>query len=100
MQTGLEGTTAPILAYRFLLGGLVYLGTSAKYDEFETAEGKLAWAMFGWEWAVDTNAKMDTKVALWRALANPNVWPYALNAGVGNYVFAVGTPGANAPEPS
>ena len=99
LHSALAGTLAPIFAYRLALGGAVYLGTDAKWDSFETIQGKVAWAEFGWAWATNVNTQMNTRAALLHGSPLSEVWPYALNAEVGKMVFSVSTPGPNAPEP-
>lgn len=80
--SSLEGTTAPILAYRFALGGIVYAGTSTHWDAYETIEGKLAWAMFGYEVGNRSQRANGCEGFALESTANSVAWPYALSAGL------------------
>lgn len=64
------------IIYRSVAGGPLIALANARgsYSEYETLAGKLAWAEFGWNWAVNENAIRPDETSL--ANAVPTLDPY------------------------
>ena len=74
--------SSSISAYRISLGSV--LGFRSTYwDDFETIEGKIAWAEFGWDWASDASADI-VEGEVEYGIASKSPWPFRLIGRVGN----------------
>jgi hypothetical protein len=82
-DTSRGNVSAKVMEYRAVAGGLsttieFFHGRSAWG---ETIHGKMQWAEFGWDWAVDPNA--TAPLGLPHADPNLTPWPGSLHYGVG-----------------
>ncbi len=69
-----------VSAYRIAAGGVV--GPFSTYwDPYETIEGKISFAEFGWEWVRNLNIPKPSG-SITGGIANPTPWKFSLTASV------------------
>lgn len=85
-KTAVDEMSASVYLYRSLAGGGLSTiewcrGRSPKFD---TLQGRLAWAIFGWHWATNTREPAPRDARLPYASTSRLPWPGSLNYRVGN----------------
>lgn len=86
-KTSATATAGWVALYRGGLGGWLVFGNLLNHrsDKFETIQGKIAWATYGWSWVFDANPPAPIEADLPNVVGNPDPWPSYLQYHAGDH---------------
>jgi hypothetical protein len=85
-QSNYQNMISEVAIYRSFFGWAInsWQMYNGNLNMFETTEGKMRWADYGWKWATDVNADVPTGTRIHQAVPSSIPWTSHLNYNIAN----------------